>query len=281
MNKNFDLHRLGMVIRWDILTNWTRHLGAIAGLTISISLYCVLKLFSMRFWIASPEVEQAAKQYQQSVCMFYAVIAFVAVYVLASCIFNNMKTKLQRESFLMLPAYNLEKFVARFLIMSIGGLVQLLAALIMADAIQLIFSFIITPGFHTSVTWPVLSHIFTVPVPLSGNDWLKMTTICAFLLFAHSFATIGGAFYRKMPVLLTACTGILLSMVLGYVINELGEAGVFDFFSHIDFSNGSMADYCSTATATVVLLALAAFNYWASYKIFTRMQVICNKWINI
>ena len=32
---------------------------------------------------------------------------------------------------------------------------------------------------------------------------------------------------------------------------------------------------------TAVFLALAAFNYWASYKLFTRMQVICNKWINI
>lgn len=223
MNKTFELHRLSMVIRWDILTNWKRHLGALAGLTISISIYCVLKLFSMRFWLFSDDVEQAAKQYQQSICMFYAVIAFIAFYILASCIFNNMKTKLQRESFLMLPAYNIEKFVARFLVMSIGGLVQLLAALILADVIQLIFSFIITPGFHTSITWPVLSHISSIPVPLSGNDWLKITSVYAFLLFAHSFATLGGAFYRKKPVLLTACTGILLCMILGYIINELGK----------------------------------------------------------
>lgn len=278
MNKNFDLHRLGMVIRWDILTNWKRHLGAIAGLTIGISLYCVLKLFSMRFWIASPDVEQAAKQYQQNVCMFYAVIAFIAVYVLASCIFNNMKTKLQRESFLMLPAYNLEKFVARFLIMSIGGLVQLLAALIMADVIQLIFSFIITPGFHTSITWPILSHIFTVQVQLSGNDWLKMTTLYAFLLFAHSFATIGGAFYRKKPVLLTACTGILLFLIFGYTGEALNDLRIFD---SIDFSKGTIAYYWATTLTITFLLTVAGILYWASYKIFTRMQVICNKWVNI
>ena len=34
MKKNFDLHRLSMVLRWDILTNWQRHLGATAGLAI-------------------------------------------------------------------------------------------------------------------------------------------------------------------------------------------------------------------------------------------------------
>lgn len=136
-----------MVLRWDILTNWQRHLGATAGLAIGLSIYCVLRLFSMRYWLNSTEVELASHQYQVSVCMFFSVIAFIAFYVLASCIFNNMKTKLQRESFLMLPACNLEKFVARLLMMSIGVLVQLFAAVILADVIQFIFSFIITPDF--------------------------------------------------------------------------------------------------------------------------------------
>ena len=280
MKKNFDLHRLSMVLRWDILTNWQRHLGATAGLAIGISLYCVLRLFSMRYWLNSTDVELAGHQYQVSVCMFFSVVAFIAFYVLASCIFNNMKTKLQRESFLMLPARNLEKFVARLLMMSIGVLVQLFAAVILADVIQFFFSFIITPDFHISITWTVLSHIIPTIHPFD-NDWLKWITLYSFILFSHSFATLGGTFYRKLPVLLTACTGILLSMILGYIINKLGEAGVFDFFSHINFSNGSTADYCITITAFFVFLALAAFNYWASYKLFTRMQVICNKWINI
>lgn len=280
MKKNFDLHRLSMVLRWDILTNWKRHLGATAGLAIGISIYCVLRLFSMRYWLNSTDVELVGHQYQVSVCMFFSVIAFIAFYVLASCIFNNMKTKLQRESFLMLPACNLEKFVARLLMMSIGALVQLFAAVILADVIQFIFSFIITPDFHISITWAVLSHIIPIIQPFD-NDWLKWITLYSFILFSHSFATLGGTFYRKLPVLLTACTGILLSLILGYIINKLGEAGVFDFFSHINFSNGSTADYCITITAFFVFLALAAFNYWASYKLFTRMQVICNKWINI
>lgn len=280
MKKNFDLHRLSMVLRWDILTNWQRYLGATAGLAICISIYCVLRLFSMRYWLNSTDVELAGHQYQVSVCMFFSVIAFIAFYVLASCIFNNMKTKLQRESFLMLPACNLEKFVARLLMMSIGVLVQLFAAVILADVIQFIFSFIITPDFHISITWAVLSHIISTIQPFD-NDWLKWITFYSFILFSHSFATLGGTFYRKLPALLTACTGILLSMILGYIINRLGEAGVFDFFSHINFSNGSTADYCITITAFFVFLALAAFNYWASYKLFTRMQVICNKWINI
>lgn len=280
MNKTFDLHRLGMVIHWDILTNKKRHISAIVGLSIGISIYCVLQLFSMRFWLTSSDAEQAVSQYLYCICIFFAPFTFIAFYVLASCIFNNMKTKLQRESFLMLPANNIEKFVARLLIMSIGGFIQLFAALILADVIQHFFSFIITPGFHTSISWYVLSH-FVSTIHLFGNDWLKWIALSAFLLFTHSFATLGGAFYRKLPVLLTACTGILLCMTLGYIINWLGEAGFYYFFAHVNYSNGSIVDYCITTTSIVVFLILAAFNYWASYKIFTHMQVICNKWVNI
>jgi len=282
MNNTFDFNRLGMVIRWDVLSSWTHNLGAIVGLAICFSLMNIMRLHNMSRFVsaASGNLDALTQSYQDSAAMFFAFMSFMTIYVLASCIFRNMKTKSQRESFLMLPATNLEKYVARLLFVTVGCFISLLGALVISDIIQLIFSFFITPGFHTSITWPVLSHIIPVIQPF-GNDWLKGAAVLSFLVFAHSFATLSGTFYRKLPVLLTACTGILLCMVLGYIDNYLGEAGSFDFLSHIDYSNGSPADYCATTTAIVVSLVLAVFNYWASYKIFTRMQVICNKWINI
>jgi len=29
------------------------------------------------------------------------------------------------------------------------------------------------------------------------------------------------------------------------------------------------------------MMLLVVFHYWASYKLFTRMQVINNKWLNV
>ncbi len=288
MNKTFDLHRLGMVIRWDVLNNWTHNLGAIVGLAICFSFFNIIRLYNISEFVStSDNLEVLSKSYQQSACMFFVFISFMVIYVLASCIFRNMKTKLQRESFLMLPATNLEKYVARLLFMTIGGVIALLGALVVSDIIQIIFSFIITPGFHTSITWPVLSHFMSAihifpstDLLLSGNDWLKCIALSAFLLFVHSFFTLGGSFYRKLPALLTPCTGLVLCFIFVYILNELAEWAPIHI-NGIDFSNGSTADYCITTTAAVVFLALAAFNYWASYKIFTRMQVICNKWLNI
>ena len=278
MKNNFDLNRLGMVIRWDVLNSWTHNLGVIAGLAICFSITNIIRLYKISGFIAaSHELDAMTDSYLKSAYMFFGFISFMVIYVLASCIFRNMKTKLQRESFLMLPATNLEKYAARFLVVTVGGLVTLLGALVISDIIQLIFSIFITPGFHISLTWPVLSHTIS-PI---GNSWQTILVGCSFLIFAHSFATLGGSFYRKLPVLLTACTGLALCLIFAYIVNELGEAGWRDFVGTLHIEEGSSAQYCAVFTSSAVFLALAAFNYWASYKLFTRMQVICNKWINI
>ena len=105
MNKTFDLHRLGMVIRWDVLSSWAHNLGALAGLAISFSIFNIIRLYNISGFVsASDDLDALSKSYQQSATMFFGFISFMAIYVLASCIFRNMKTKLQRESFLMLPA---------------------------------------------------------------------------------------------------------------------------------------------------------------------------------
>lgn len=270
-----------MVIRWDVLNNWTYNLGIIAGLAICFSIANIIRLYRISGFIAaSHELDALTDSYKKSAYMFFGFISFMVIYVLASCIFRNMKTKLQRESFLMLPATNLEKYVARFLVVTVGGLVTLLGALVISDIIQLIFSFFITPSFHISLTWPVLSHTIFALSPID-NSWQTILEVYSFLIFAHSFATLGGAFYRKFPVLLTACTGLAFYLIFSYIINELYEAGWLDFVGTFHIEEGSSAQYCAVFTSSAVFLALAAFNYWASYKLFTRMQVICNKWINI
>ena len=46
MNKTFDLHRFGMVLRWDLLTNWKGYFYRTAGLAIGIILLSISMLYS-------------------------------------------------------------------------------------------------------------------------------------------------------------------------------------------------------------------------------------------
>ena len=268
-----------MVVRWSILSEWKSFTSGIVGLGIAIALYCIFALFNNKIALETGFMN-AGESYRSMVSSFMGGVGFVAFYVLASCIFSNMKTKLKRENFLMLPASNLEKFVARLLLTTIGAVAGIFCSLVIGDIIQLVFSFFITPGFHTSITWAVVKTSVLGLSP-SEVEWLAAIALYSFLLFAHSFATLGGTFYRKLPVLLTACTSVLLCIILGIVISKLGDTGLLDFDLNIDLSRGNLRDIYFTATIAVVFLVLSAFNYWASYKVFTRMQVICNKWINL
>ena len=288
MNKTFDLHRFGMVLRWDLLTNWKGYFNRIAGLAIGIILLSISMLYSFphSYFIEEGDL---GNYYECRMTGFLAAIYILLIFVSASNIFGNMKTKLQRESFLMLPANNLEKYAARFLMMSVGSILMMLIATLVADFVQFILSFFMTPGYHASIIGSSLRQIYEAATNTGDNPICILAGQCkidaallgwSFLIMIYSFTLLGGTFFRKQPIILTAVSGIIIFMIIGYCGSELEEWGAFDFFKHLNYDNPGTS-LCMAIFWSVVFLALAAFSLWASYKLFTRMQVICNKWINI
>ena len=288
MNKTFDLHRFGMVLRWDLLTNWKSYFYSIAGLAIGIIMLSISMLYSFphSYFIVERDLNY---YYECRMTGFLAAIFILFIFISACNIFSNMKTKLQRESFMMLPANNLEKYAARFLMMSIGSIIMMLIATLIADFVQFVLSFFMTPGYHASIIGSSLSQIYKAATdagnsPISILAWQYKIDAAilgwSFLTMIYSFCLLGGTFFRKQPIILTAVSGIIIFMIIGYCGSELEEWGAFDFFKHLNYDNPGTS-LCMAIFWSVIFLALAASSLWASYKIFTRMQVICNKWINM
>lgn len=288
MNKTFDLHRFGMVLRWDLLTNWKSYFYSIAGLAIGIIMLSISMLYSFphSHFIVEGDL---GNYYEGNITVFLAAIVILFFFISPCNIFSNMKTKLQRENFMMLPANNLEKYAARFLMMSVGSILMMLIATLIADFVQFVLSFFMTPGYHASIIGSSLSQIYKAatntgdnPICILAGQYKIDAAILgwSFLTMIYSFCLLGGTFFRKQPIILTAVSGIIIFMIIGYCGSELEEWGAFDFFKHFNYDNPGTS-LCIAIFWSVVFLALAAFSLWASYKLFTRMQVICNKWINI
>ena len=288
MNKTFDLHRFGMVLRWDLLTNWKSYFYSIAGLAIGIIMLSISMLYSFphSHFIVEGDL---GNYYEGSMTGFLAAIVILFFFISPCNIFSNMKTKLQRENFMMLPANNLEKYAARFLMMSVGSILMMLIATLIADFVQFVLSFFMTPGYHASIIGSSLSQIYKAatntgdnPICILAGQYKIDAAILgwSFLTMIYSFCLLGGTFFRKQPIILTAVSGIIIFMIIGYCGSELEEWGAFDFFKHFNYDNPGTS-LCIAIFWSVVFLALAAFSLLASYKLFTRMQVICNKWINI
>jgi len=228
--------------------------------------------------------------YRCSIVGFLAAIVILFFFISACNIFSNMKTKLQRESFIMLPANNLEKYAARFLMMSVGSILIMMIATLIGDFVQFILSFFMTPGYHASIIGSSLRQIYEAAIDTTCNNPISILAWqCkieaalvgwSFLIMIYSFTLLGGTFFRKQPIILTAVSGIIIFMIIGYCGSKLEEWGAFDFYTHLNHDNPGTS-LCIAIFWSVVFLALAAFSLWASYKLFTRMQVICNKWINI
>ena len=289
MNKTFDLHRFGMVLRWDLLTNWKSYFYSIAGLAIGIIMLSISMLYSFphSHFIVEGDL---GNYYEGNMTGFLAAIVILFFFISPCNIFSNMKTKLQRENFMMLPANNLEKYAARFLMMSVGSILIMVIATLIADFVQFVLSFFMTPGYHASIIGSSLRQIYEAAIdttcnnPISILAWQYKIDAAilgwSFLTMIYSFCLLGGTFFRKQPIILTAVSGIIIFMIIGYCGSELEEWGAFDFFKHLNYDNPGTS-LCMAIFWSVVFLALAAFSLWASYKLFTRMQVICNKWINI
>lgn len=289
MNKTFDLHRFGMVLRWDLLTNWKSYFYSIAGLAIGIIMLSISMLYSFPHSHYIVEGGDLGNYYESRMTGFLATIFILFFFISACNIFSNMKTKLQRESFMMLPANNLEKYAARFLMMSVGSILIMVIAMLIGDFVLFTLSFFMTPGYHASIIGSSLSQIYKAATD-AGNDPISILAWqCkadaalvgwSFLIMIYSFTLLGGTFFRKQPIILTAVSGIIIFMIIGYCGSKLEEWGAFDFYTHLNYDNPGTS-LCIAIFWSVVFLALAAFSLWASYKLFTRMQVICNKWINI
>ena len=161
MNKTFDLHRFGMVLRWDLLTNRKSYFCSIAGLAIGIIMLSISMLYSFpHSYYYIVEGRDLSNYYEVRMTGFLAAIFILFFFISACNIFSNMKTKLQRESFLMLPANNLEKYAARFLMMSVGSIFMMMIATLIGDFVQFVLSFFMTPGYHASIIGSSLNQIY-------------------------------------------------------------------------------------------------------------------------
>lgn len=285
MNKVLDFHRLAMVLRWDALSNWKKYVRSTLGLAFVFSFICVFYQFNWRSngYVTYNDVKDL---YLGNVSGMFMFISFIIFFFCGSRIFINMKTKASRSLFLMLPATNMEKFTSRLLYTVLGTSLMIVASWIIADIIQFVFSLFLTPGMQGSLVGTAFEGLFLKNnfdsshfVVRNGTSVLGQTfPVGMFLLsltiFTHSFFTLGGTVFRKSATLLTICSSFILMFLMALISSFVDDDVLVHFVQ-------SMQPNTFGWLMVNVFLLLSVFNYWASYKLFTHMQIINNKWFNI
>ena len=277
---NFSLDRLCMLLRW----NWTNsrrqtlRIGMILSAFLGVAYTHMLNLVQRRYIYAN-DISRLPDMVGTFVIAIVLRVLPLILCAMGALIFSNMETKPMREHYLMLPASHAEKYATRFIHITLGSVLTFAVALVVGDVIQFALSFIFHPGIHHSCLWDMICCFITgsgnqqvADMLLFRGNIAAMTIAYSGLLWLHSYCTLGGTLLRRHPTACVALSLLLLSTAVSC------SPGIFDIFPRAISPKPTVG---VTTAVAAVLIGLSIANYVGSYRIFKRMQIICDKFTNL
>ena len=286
-NNFFSFPRIAMVMKREIMENWKTNLYRLIGIYAAFTLVMILNMLKSG---SNSNPQMAFQQYSTTVMGMFIFIIGIASLTYAANIMENMITKEKRIAFLMLPATMVEKFVARFLIVTVG----LALAVVVAASLAEITRYLVLPlfnvpeTFHQSVLYQVLSMAsldgeqayrgsgYALNMPY--QNWLGEMCGWAFLIWSHSLYILGGSYWYKKPFFKTLGALILISILCSvlsvHIISWVGNDGMRSFAEWLEANFQWMTLNKLLSLGVAFFSAFTMFNWWLSYRLFTRSQVI-------
>ena len=280
----FNFNRFSQALKCQFLVErktWIRLFGIFTFVMFMANLFFTRLQTDYRNFVENhpTEIESYYNSHVEQTVAFGVFFICVAMLFGISSMFSKMKDTRKRSAYLLWPVSNLEKYVVSFLLYFVLMAVLTVGAYMLADALRVFVDWLT----GRVVIWgiPKLLEPFTSPDgPFS--HWQFAWMFFTWVFYAHSFYTLGGTLFRRQQFLFTTGTAVAIIILLVTILNQINP--------HIEFISGNWDEKTQTYTHIFhpffyilhsTMCALMVFHYWASYKLFTRMQVINNKWLNV
>ena len=261
----FNLNRFGKLAKWSLTTDKGFY---VRGL---LNVFVVLSLFFIAFTTHFFRINVNGHNDGYAPCLASAMIIFIITVVTGPAwMFSSMKGKHDRQTLLMLPASNFEKYIMRY-----STWIILLPLYVIgffgADLIQYLVNVLGGNEYVTFVTTKVIdmtsdtmNHLWTTQRRFMMTDFLIA------MLWLHSVYALGGTFFRshKYAALLTTVAIIVYGMLHVWLF------GMGDSYDEKNPSDTADIIWCAFYGIWTIV------NFWLSYKLFCRNQVI-GKFVNL
>ncbi|MCM1078923.1 MAG: hypothetical protein NC344_05280 [Bacteroidales bacterium] len=268
-------NRLIQLLRWNIIGRKGRILRGFLGGMIGV-------FFGMTcangFWFSETPAEAGA---MSSMATILIIVLCLMILKSATGISFNTNTKTDFISYAMLPATNLEKYIANWIYVSLFLTLLYVVSFIAGDLLQMLVS-VIVYGEASSLT-QAAGRLILPSLRVSELSGVGFSTTPLGLIFAHAAFILGGTLFRKHQFIYTCLLmWIVIPFILVMIFGGIGSGLVWwldahDYMLQIEWYVG--ADF-ATAAIFVAEAALIAFCYWMSYRLFRRSQIINNRIIN-
>lgn len=274
---NFSFNRFSQALRWVVGVNfrnlmiWT--LGYMVGIFLGEQLFFI---FSSDYDVAN---------LLGNISQFCTIFILIALGVGLSTVFYDLNKKTRREAFLMLPASNLEKFLASVVYVSIVWMFFVALSFVAGDTLRMVYRALVNGDEWISTVPMVINTIEpgfvdVLSSPGSTLEYMVMNTfvLSALIVWMHSLYLFGGTLFRKYSFVVSTIVLILCMLLLAWLTGHF-HLTIFTSSWEGDHYVGQVVGPLAYVLA-VVLPLLSVFNYWASFRIFKGMQLITNKWTN-
>lgn len=288
METTFSMTRVQHIMRRDLIENWKSNLYGLLGIFAACFFPMLSFLWSAERWTEEgyPEV-YSFERFCGNMLGIIGMVVSVAMIYYASRIMKCMDNKEKRISYLLLPATKLEKFFSRALFVTVGTALMILVALLALELTH----YLLLPLFDLPAVYsqPMLVEVFSMrwahaSVDATGEPvyswWLMQLLVWIFCLWNHSLFILGGSFWYKHPFLKTIGACLAVTILGGILFANLAEGGFLVRFS--DWMQEHYQDTPQTVNGlltiiSVVFLLFTVFNWWLSYRLFTRSEVVKRK----
>lgn len=288
METTFSMTRVQHIMRRDLIENWKSNLYGLLGIFAACFFPMLGFLWSAERWTEEgyPEV-YSFERFCGNMLGIIGMVVSVAMIYYASRIMKCMDNKEKRISYLLLPATKLEKFFSRALFVTVGTGLMILVALLALELTH----YLLLPLFDLPAVYsqPMLVEVFSMrwahaSVDATGEPvyswWLMQLLVWIFCLWNHSLFILGGSFWYKHPFLKTIGACLAVTILGGILFANLAEGGFLVRFA--DWMQEHYQDTPQTVNGlltiiSIVFLLFTVFNWWLSYRMFTRSEVVKRK----
>ena len=247
MTNSFDSNRFWMALKSHLQDARKDMLRIFVIMTFCL---LALQLFFI-FYFASHN----QYTYLLEVTVTYSAATFIFVIVYGATYIMGPRKPERRATFIELQATALEKYIIRYVYVTVILALGYMLAFACADILRMLLMGIIDGDFTCGL--PVLIKELVSPNEQPFDLMLLIFELGAFF-FGHSIFVLGGTLFPRYQFLLTSvCFCALIALLTVLPINN--------FLDRIDKS-GDIAGY----VALVIFYLLAAFNYWYAYIRFRR-----------
>ena len=281
----FNFNRFSQALKCQFLVSrksWIRLFGIFTLVMFVANLFWTrVQGFSYSIMETWPK-EDLLRAYNQHVGQSVAFgIFFFCISMLfgATGMFSQMKDTRKRSAYLLWPVSNLEKYVVSFLLNFFLVAIVTIAAYMLADTLRVLVDWLT----GRVIIWgiPKLADFNGAPFDFWQSIWM----VFAWLFYIHSLYVVGGTLFRRQQFLFTSGTIVVVVILLTMILNQIDRESLdFKFATgHWDPETDTYTQifYPAFYILNGAVTLLIFIHYWISYKLFTRMQVINNKWLNV